>query len=100
LTVRVITGRVIGKIKEDGNMLMTIERPKLTALGAKILEVIAAENGDWVTRRGLVVGLGRPAVLAAHDLNMLNTLIASGYIEHQKHLIGTVRFEHRYRINE
>ena len=72
----------------------------ITLLGEKMLEVLK-ESGDWFNRRQLADALRRPKqLLTPHDISTLEMLENEGLIVAEKHSIGTVKFEFRYRSKQ
>jgi len=64
-----------------------------------ILGIVAAANGEWMTRQQIGEKIGRPKnQLVPHDVKVLEELIASGLIIGDRRKVGAVRTEYVYRV--
>lgn len=69
-----------------------------TPLALKILETLAAANGQWLNRQEVAARMGRQARLPRYDRNILDALAAAGVIERQTRPCGVVMTEYAYRL--
>lgn len=78
-------------------MLMTADRPTLTPLGERLLDILK-ESGEWMTRKEIAAALGRPNdKLAPYDWQVLDALAADDLITVTNRKIGAVRTEYIYK---
>ena len=77
-------------------MLMTDERPALTPLGERLLEILRG-SGEWMSRGEIAREIGRPTRLTPYDVQVLEDLADDNLIQIDSRKIGAVRTEYIYR---
>lgn len=78
-------------------MLMTLESRKGGKVSNRLVEILKAANGEWLSRAELSKQFGRR--LQPWDILMLDRLAADGIIEAREAVIGQVltRWEYRFK---
>lgn len=77
-------------------MFMTNE---LTPLAQKMVEVLQAAGGEWVSRSAIADGLERSkSRLNPYDVTLIEQLVSDGTLEATDRKIGTVKTERVYRV--
>lgn len=73
---------------------------ELTALAARLLEVIQAADG-WMSRAQIAIAIGRKRnTLTVYDAHHLDTLVNRGLIEKREAIRGAVMKRWEYRSKQ